>query len=357
MAFTMADGKSSDCEVIPTREIGQFHFRVCFSPTEAPFSFTKVASSVVAGCKCDATFFRCDSAGEFSLTLVVRPVSNPTMEGIKVVPNIVLLDNTGSPASTETGTTGRLLGDTVSYHLPFPEDVKVNCLVDGYLRVMCSVEVIRDGTTEVEELPDLRHDLAMMRDKQELTDVSFDVDGESFSAHRLVLAAGSPVFRAELYGSMAESKMASITIQEMGASTFRSMLHYMYHGSLPNAGKKGVSSTMAEYQRLLVAADRYGVDRLKKICEDKLCGNGITVDNAVSMLELAEGHVCPKLKASCLDFLSDGENFKMVATTDAYFNLIQSVPSILVEIRNRFKMAHENPTGTEHGAHKKTRMC
>ena len=138
-----------------------------------------------------------------------------------------------------------------------------------------------------EELADLGDDLATMSDKEELTDVSFDVEGESFSAHRLVLAARSPVFRAELFGSMAESKMASITIQEMGASTFRSMLHYMYHASLPNAGKMDVSSTMAEYQRLLVAADRYGVERLKKICEDKLCGNAITIDNVVSMLELA----------------------------------------------------------------------
>jgi speckle-type POZ protein len=77
-----------------------------------------------------------------------------------------------------------------------------------------------------EELPDMGHDLAIMSDKQELTNVCFDVDDESFSAHRLVLAA-SPVFRAELYGSMAESKMASTTIQEMGASTFRSMLHYV----------------------------------------------------------------------------------------------------------------------------------
>jgi speckle-type POZ protein len=113
---------------------------------------------------------------------------------------------------------------------------------------------------------------------------------------------------------------------------------------------------MAEYQRLLVAADRYGVERLKKICEDKLCGNGITIDNVVSMLELAERHACTKLKASCLDFLSDGEKFKMVATTDAYFHLMQSVPSILGEVRNRFKTAHEKPTVAEPGAHKKTRM-
>jgi speckle-type POZ protein len=362
----MAEGKFNDCVVVPTREIGQFNFRVCFSSAELPFTLRTVAISVVAGCECDAVFLRCDISDEFMLILRVRHGSNPAMEGIKVIPSMVLLDKTGSPASMGTRTTSRISDGTLVHKLDLTallEDVRANCVVENYFQVICSVEVIRDGApamaplTAEEELPDLGHDLAMMSHKQQLTDVSFDVDGESFSAHRLVLAARSPVFRAELYGSMAESKMASITIQEMGASTFRSMLHYMYHGSLPDAGKADVSSTMAEYQRLLAAADRYGVERLKKICEDKLCVNSITVDNVVSTLELAERHVCPKLKASCLDFLSDGENLKMVATTDEYFNLMQSVPSVLVEVRNRFKMPHENPTITEAGSHKKSRMC
>jgi speckle-type POZ protein len=363
----MAEDKSNDCEVVPTRETGQFHFRVCFSPIEAPLSVRTVARSVVAGCICHANFFRCHKDAVLDLILVVRHGSNPTMDGIKVIPNMVLLDKTGLPASMGTATTSRSPQDNIAYNLDvsslLSEDVRANCVVDNHFQVMCSVEVVRDGapvtapSTAEEEFPGLGHDLAMMSHKQQLTDVSFDVDGESFSAHRLVLAARSPVFRAELYGSMAESKMASITIQEMGASTFRSMLHYMYHGSLPDAGKADVSSTMAEYQRLLAAADRYGVERLKKICEDKLCVNSITVDNVVSTLELAERHVCPKFKASCLDFLSDGENLKMVATTDEYFNLMQSVPSVLVEVRNRFKMPHENPTITEAGSHKKSRMC
>uniref|UniRef100_A0ACD5YH73 Uncharacterized protein n=1 Tax=Avena sativa TaxID=4498 RepID=A0ACD5YH73_AVESA len=322
-----------------------------------------VNTRVVAGCKLDAVLMRCDSVMEFRLTLVVRHGANPSMEGVKVIPSMVLVDKTGSPSSTGIGAIGSFLEDTIVYSLRArAEDVKANCVVNHNLQVRCSVEVIRDGTrappplTEEEVLPDLGHDLIVMWDKKELTDVCFDVDGESFSAHRLVLAARSPVFRAQLYGPMAESKMTSITIQEMAASTFRSMLHYMYYGSLPNASKADVSFIMGEYQRLLVAADRYGLERLKNICEDKLCGNGITIDNVVSFLELADGHICPKLKAMCLDFLSDGENFKMVARTGEYFHLMQTFPSILVEVRNRFKMAHEKLTITDPGANKKTRM-
>jgi speckle-type POZ protein len=156
---------------------------------------------------------------------------------------------------------------------------------------------------------------------------------------------------------MVESKMTSITVQDMEASTFKSMLHYMYHGSLPDAGGKDVCSTMAQYQHLLVAADRYGVEELKKICEDKLSGNGITVDNVVSMLELAEDHVCTKLKDRCFDFLADGENFMKVATSGEYISLMQSFPNLLDELRNAIKIVREKPGLLETSAHKKARLC
>ena len=155
---------------------------------------------------------------------------------------------------------------------------------------------------------------------------------------------------------MAESKMTSITIQDMEASTFRSMLHYMYHGSLPNADRNDISSTMCQDQHLLVAADRYGVEGLKKICEARLCCKGIMIDNVVSMLELAEDHVCPKLKTGCFDFLADGENFRMVGTSAEYIRLIQSFPNLLDEVRNRFKILHEKQGMLEPAARKKTRL-
>jgi speckle-type POZ protein len=359
----MAEGKFNDCVVVPTREIGQFNFRVCFSSAELPFTLRTVAISVVAGCECDAVFLRCDISDEFMLILRVRHGSNPAMEGIKVIPSMVLLDKTGSPASMGTRTTSRISDGTLVHKLDLTallEDVRANCVVENYFQVMCSVEVIRDGApamaplTAEEELPDLGHDLAMMSHKQQLTDVSFDVDGESFSAHRLVLAARSPVFRAELYGPMAESKMTSITIHDVKASTFRYMLHYMYHGSLPNPDEKGEDPLSAvDHQHLLVAADRYGVERLKGLCERKLCDDFTTVDTVVSMLALAEERACSKLKARCFDFLAKGENFKMVGTTPEYLHLMQSIPSLMLQVRNRFNfnIAHPdvimNPPSTD----------
>lgn len=350
----------SDCEILPTRDSRIFHFRVRFSSPEDPPSDQVVrADTVVAGCRCDAVYFPRHSSSEIIVAITVR--NNPVLEGdAKVSARMVLLDKTGSPAPSIGRTKDiPIPGFITSYRLRARRDnVKANCVVDNYFVVLCSVDInwTPPASSLEQELPSLGHDLAMMWNKQDLTDVSFHVGRESFSAHRLVLATRSPVFRAELYGLMAESKMASITIHDMEASTFRSMLHYIYHGSLPDAGKADVSSTMAQYQHLLVAADRYAVEGLKKICEDKLCGNGIRIDTVVSMLELAEDHVCPKLKARCFDFLADDDNFKMVATSSEYLHLMQNFSTLLVEARNRFKIAHEKPTIVEPGSHKKTRV-
>ena len=86
---------------------------------------------------------------------------------------------------------------------------------------------------------------------------------------------------------------------------------------------------------LLVAADIYALETLKKICESMLCEGGIAIDRVCSTLELAEEHSCPKLKAKCLDFLADDKNFKVVATSNEYLHLMQSFPSLLVQVRDR----------------------
>ncbi|PNT64414.1 BTB/POZ and MATH domain-containing protein 1 [Brachypodium distachyon] len=366
----MAEGKSHGCDIIPTKDTHLFHLRVRFSEPKDTHTFVPIVSPVAAAYDCEVIYMTAASGQmQMRFSLAACYDLNLVLDGAaQVIPHMVFLDKRGSPAPSVG--TARPVQSSYSetmircYNLDAERDeVEANCVVDDHFVVLCSIEVIRDGATSAswtekeKELPDLGYDLAMMSHKQELADVVFDVDGESFDAHRLVLAARSPVFRAELYGPMTESKMPSITIQDMGASTFRSMLHYLYHGSLPKSGKADVSSTMTEYQHLLVAADRYGIERLKKICEDELCvsRDSITIDNVVSMLELAEVHICPTLKARCLDFLVDGENFKMVGTSCEYLHLMQALPSLLVEVRNRFKIAHERVM--KPGAHKKSRIC
>jgi len=79
----------------------------------------------------------------------------------------------------------------------------------------------------------------------------FHVSGESFAAHKVILAARSPVFKAEFFGGMEERSSDSVEIKDMDAAVFRSMLHFIYTDMAPELE---AAATMA--QHLLAAADR-----------------------------------------------------------------------------------------------------
>jgi len=65
------------------------------------------------------------------------------------------------------------------------------------------------------------------------------VTSESFPAHCVVLTVCSTVFRAELFGSMAETTVPSITLQDIDPDNFKIMLRFMYTDALPAEDELG----------------------------------------------------------------------------------------------------------------------
>lgn len=53
------------------------------------------------------------------------------------------------------------------------------------------------------------------------TDIAFEVDGEMFPAHKVILSARSPVFRAQLFGPMKDKDMKCIKVEDMEAPVFK----------------------------------------------------------------------------------------------------------------------------------------
>jgi speckle-type POZ protein len=141
------------------------------------------------------------------------------------------------------------------------------------VRCECDVTVLKEirteGTSQFVMVPpsDMNQHIGRLLSLGVEGDIIFQVGEETFTAHRLVLGARSSVFMAELLGPMKERK-SCIQIDDMDPRVFKAMLHFIYTDSLPEM-QKGDSYVMA--QHLLVAADRYGLERLKLICEDKLC--------------------------------------------------------------------------------------
>ncbi|KAJ1687527.1 hypothetical protein LUZ63_018917 [Rhynchospora breviuscula] len=221
------------------------------------------------------------------------------------------------------------------------------CLKDDVFTVKCIVTITKSlqlTTSYGVTVPpsNLGQHLLRLLQRGDRADVTFVVMGEIFKAHRYILAARSAVFRAELFGCMRKKWADTITIHDIEAPVFRSMLCFIYSDSLPNFEKKysndNDKDNDGEYddmrlmaQNLLAAADRYDLERLKLMCEDYLCKN-LNVSMVASTLIVAELHNGNQLKAECLRFMSSPVVFKAVAKTDGFLHLIKSFPSMLKDI-------------------------
>ncbi|XP_034601352.1 BTB/POZ and MATH domain-containing protein 1-like [Setaria viridis] len=194
---------------------------------------------------------------------------------------------------------------------------------------------------------DLYRHIGTLLDSRAGTDVSFIIDGETFHAHRSVLAARSPVFKAELLGSMAEATMSSITLHEIAPATFKLMLQFMHTDALPGDDELGNSPTET-LQYLLAAADRYALDRLKLLHAQKLW-DIVSVDTVATNIVCAEIYSCPELKHKCIDFFAEEKNFMKAALTDGLVKFVQQFPSIISEVRERI--------GTRHGGKHNVQHC
>ncbi|KAF2912125.1 hypothetical protein DAI22_11g233400 [Oryza sativa Japonica Group] len=166
----------------------------------------------------------------------------------------------------------------------------IRCLhLDGqsfYIRCNITMDITSGGrrcqaaaTAVAVPPPDLHRHLAALLGSGVGADVRIRVGGKLFAAHKNVLAARSPVFMAELFGNnggkdQKEAKAAAaatgngvIQIDDMDLRVFRAMLQFIYTDTLPSIDK-GDMAFMA--QNLLVAAHRYGIERLKSISVDMI---------------------------------------------------------------------------------------
>jgi speckle-type POZ protein len=139
---------------------------------------------------------------------------------------------------------------------------------DDCFTIRCVLTVIKEIRTEdvstvIVPVPESNlhtHFASMLKDGEGV-DVTFSVGNQLFSAHRCVLAARSPVFKAELFGQMNETTVKRVEINDMEPAIFDALLYFIYTDSL--SGDCDVDQSVA-LQHLLVAVDRYGLDRLIK---------------------------------------------------------------------------------------------
>ncbi|XBJ04695.1 hypothetical protein VPH35_023597 [Triticum aestivum] len=184
--------------------------------------------------------------------------------GVRTSFTLTMLDDQGNVHAIRQEP-GFIFGEKETWG--YAEFVEKSKLRSSYLlTIRCVLAVIKEPPSEcksnliVDPPPELPGRLHRALKNGRGTDITLLVGGRAFSAHKFMLAAQSPVFEAQLFGPMAQKDMRWIKVVDMEPAIFEMLLHYIYTDSLPPCGEDNYDT--ATMQHLLVAADRYGLERL-----------------------------------------------------------------------------------------------
>ena len=137
-------------------------------------------------------------------------------------------------------------------------------------------------------------------------------DGDSVGAHRLIVAAGSPVFRAMLYGNMRESSQKEIDLPTTDTETLNKLLTFLY------TGKVDVDSDCIV--QLLEGAHYFDIASLVTILVD-FFRKSLMVKDIFPILEISIDKSFDWLFELCLEFMynhaeevAHDENFRSLSS-------------------------------------------
>ena len=107
----------------------------------------------------------------------------------------------------------------------------------------------------------------------------------------------SAVFKALLAADMKERKSSRIELKNVKLATGRELLYYLYNGRM----KEGQEET--DLLGLIALADQYDMAGLKSLCAAGRAAR-VTEDNYLEVMNLAQLHNMPLLKAAAVDYIA-----------------------------------------------------
>ncbi|MQL96340.1 hypothetical protein Taro_029013 [Colocasia esculenta] len=188
-------------------------------------------------------------------------------------------------------------------------------LKDDSLLVHCSVGVVRSHTEGPKVLSiavpssNIGQHFGQLLETGKGMDVNFEVDSEIISAHKLVLAARSPVFRAQLFGPMKDHNTMCIKVEDMEASVFKVTMSFR-RGTLPAPKQKMPWFYLARTPLAVRALSGLPLGK-GVIGFNKLSDNGITVmqTDGYEYLKVS----CPSLVTELLEYVAKVREHSLVA--------------------------------------------
>ncbi|XP_066978684.1 BTB/POZ domain-containing protein 9-like isoform X1 [Macrobrachium rosenbergii] len=174
----------------------------------------------------------------------------------------------------------------------------------------------------VDHSSNLAHDIGALYLNDEYSDVTLQVNGQTFHAHRVILAARSQYFRALLFGGLRESHQAEVEIKDTNLTAFKVLLKYIYTGWVSLSSEK--EETVLD---ILGLAHQYGFEDLESaICDylkDALC-----IPNICVIYDMASLYNLTNLKTVCEDFMD--KNALSILSHESFYSLSPSALKAII---------------------------
>ena len=157
---------------------------------------------------------------------------------------------------------------------------------------------------------ELLQKLNELRETNVLCDTTIRAQGRDFPAHRCVLSAGSPYFRAMFTSQLKEKERNLVELQDTKSTAISDVLRYIY------TGKINIDSSNA--QDLVMVADYLIIPSLKTKAANFLEGT-VNGTNCLALESFASRYNCESLKQAAVDFkikrfadVSKSEDFRLL---------------------------------------------
>jgi len=197
-------------------------------------------------------------------------------------------------------------------------------VVNDTLKVLCSLYVNTDSTTSTDTTlltTESQKQMGKFLHNESFTDVVITVEERKFKAHKLILSLNSPVFEAMFNHEMKEGLGGVVNITGVTPVAVERMLEFMYDRSVPN--------TMEQCKELLVIADKYGVSKLKKACENVISKH-LTNSTVTDILLFADTNDAAFLKDTCLNYIIT--NMRQIISLPTWLSFVSENPSLISDL-------------------------
>jgi len=162
--------------------------------------------------------------------------------------------------------------------------------------------------------------ITLWPEAKEFADVTISCHDKVFDCHKIILASRSAVFRSMFSSNMKEEIAGNVKIENMAPEVLENMLLYIYTGTAPCIDRLA--------KELLAASEQYQIEKLKALCEIKLCSE-IEIGNCIDLLILGDFYQAPTLKTEALRFLS--QNVQKIDISE-YKKALIANPDLLYEV-------------------------